>query len=314
MERAHKENKMASQEVRNSKIEAMRARMNAKLGGFRKDPDEFRPPNVETGKSKTYYFHILPPVDEEEPFFLKNAAHWINNKTVQCPRVHGTDDCPVCQLGFDLMEGVEDKKARSAIAKKFLPQQKYAINILFTNDQVNGDLAGKVMWFNTPQSVFAKMKDALMRDNAGDNPKKPLAFGDFTDPNASYVFELNITEKGTFNNYDTSDFLPDAPVKIADAKSVLAKRHDLASKFPEPDMKVLKEYEQKMLNGDDSGSDEKTEIKSETKSQSETKSKSEEKTETKSEKTEKAAPETKVEVKKGNEPDDLDKLLADLGV
>jgi len=294
---------MATKEERQAKIEAMRAKMNAKLGGFKRDPDEFRPPAVEPEKTKSYYFHVLPAVSDEDTFFYKNAAHWINNRTVQCPRVHETGDCPVCQLGFDMMEGVTDKKARSAIAKKFLPQQKYAINVLFTDDKVNGDLAGKVMWFNSPQSVFNKMKDALMRENAGDDSKKPLAFGDFTDPDASYIFNMSIVEKGGYNNYDTSDFYPSAPVKLPNDKA-LDQRHDLKGKFSEPDMKVLVEFERKSLSGGDETPEEtKTETKTEAKSETKTEQKSEVKAKAETKKVEVTTP--------GN--DDLDALLEELG-
>lgn len=301
---------MATKEERQAKIEAMRNKMNAKLGGFKKDPSEFRPPVVEPGKSRNFYFHVLPPINDGDIFFVKNAAHWINNRTVQCPRVHESGDCPVCQLGFDLMEGVTDKKARSAIAKKYLPQQKYAVNILFTDDKTNGDLAGKVMWFNVPQSVFKKMQDALMRDNAGDDPRMPQAFGDFTDPDASFVFGLFITEKGGYNNYDTSNFLPGKPTPLQNIKDVLNNRHDLSSKFPEPDMKILQEYEKKCLSGDTDAGTDAGEV--ETKTEQKVEQKVEQKAEQKSEKI-KTETQKKVEVSAPND-EDLEKLLNDLGV
>lgn len=280
-------------------LEEMRKRMGEKVNKYQKDPLEFRPPVMEQGKSRDYYFHVLPLVEDEVEFFYKNGAHFINNRYIQCPRAHDTVDadgrsveCPCCQLGFDLMEGQDDKTVRSKIAKKFLPQQKYAMNILFTDDEVNGDLRGKVMWYNAPSSVWTKMKDALLRNDPGSNKHKPLAFGIFTDVNNSYIFNLNVCEKGEYNNYDKSEFLGDKTWEIANAEQVLAARPSIKDKFPKPDITALADYATKQLS--DSGDVTTADTKSDTKSDAKTESKA--KTETV--KTEAKKPDVKTEVKK----------------
>jgi len=240
---------------RQQMLEEMRKRMGEKVSKYQKDPLEFKPPVMEPGKSRDYYFHILPLVEDEVEFFYKNGAHFINNRYIQCPRAHDTVDengnsvdCPCCQLGFDLMEGQTDKKIRSGIAKKFLPQQKYAINVLFTDDEVNGDLRGKVMWYNAPGSVWTKMKDALLRNDPGKDKHKPLAFGMFTDVTNSYIFNLHVCEKGGYNNYDQSDFLGDKTWEIANIEQVLKSRPSVKNKFPKPDINALADYATKQLS------------------------------------------------------------------
>lgn len=320
-------------------LEEMRKRMGEKVNKYQKDPLEFRPPVMEQGKSRDYYFHVLPLKEDELEWFYKNGAHFINNRYVQCPRAHDTVDadgrqveCPCCQLGFDLMEGQDDKKIRSQIAKKFLPQQKYAMNILFTDDEVNGDLRGKVMWYNAPSSVWSKMRDTLLRNDPGNNKHKLLAFGMFTDVTNSYIFNLHVCEKGDYNNYDQSDFLGDKTWEIENAEQILANRPTIKDKFPKPDITTLTDYATKQMSSAETEVDTaRIEVKTEAKAEAKVEAKKSveaKKPETKVEevkvevkkpvskevKVEVKKPETKVEAKAKQLDDDaeLDALLNDL--
>lgn len=234
---------------RKAALERMKARMAQKLGGS-KDSEEFRCKAVK-GEEKDYYFVVLPPVGDDDFFAECNGHHYINNHYVQCPRIHEVGKCPLCQMAFNLLEGVDDEETRRAIGKKYLPQQKFAVNIMFTDETVNGEYAGKVMWFNAPQSVFKKMKEAWMRADAGEDARKPKAFGDFYCLDEAYIFNLHVTEKGGYNNYDQSDFTVDKPIKIPNQSAILTKRHNLKSKFGAPNMDELTKFADKAMSGID---------------------------------------------------------------
>lgn len=325
---------------REAMLERMRKKMNEQKSGGR-DPEEFRPDNVKPGQTKDYYFYVLFPNDGEDMWFVENGSHWIDRRPYTCPRVSGEGDCPVCQLGFDLIEGVEDKETRSKIGKKFFPATRYGINILFTDDKDNGEYANRVMWYNAPNTVIKKMQEAFLRESAGDNPNKPQAFGDFFNPSASYMFNLSVSEKSGYNNYDASDFLAHAGTKAIPEQVTFEKggkkttgdpldfRHDLRSKIDPINMDFLNEYVEKFDGASDgqfedeekstrkpesskstrseTRSDAKTEVKTETKSEP---VKSEAKAETKSEP---AKAETKVDVEQSGDDDkELENLLNEL--
>ncbi len=258
-------------------VDAIRKKMADAKGGRMTDPNEFRPPQVKEGESFKFRFFILPPFEAGEKcadgeftqtselFYVQNGSHWINNKPYPCPRIHNDEECPMCSLGFELMGETQDKKMRSQIARQYLPQQKYAMNIYFPNDKANPeDLRGTVKWFNPGQSIYNKMEACIMNDDEGD-PADPQAYGIFYDPYESYLFQLVVGFKGGYRNYDESKFLASVgkrPIAAKDKKplesridEILAQRHDLFTKFDEPDTDKLASLVKSMTNGDGDGDD-----------------------------------------------------------
>jgi hypothetical protein len=243
-------------------LAALRKRLQDQKSSKR-DPHEFNPPKAKAGQTLNYRFFILPPLDAGDAtidgqasqsmnglYYVPNGAHWFNKRPTSCPRIHSgsEEECEICTYGFELMSEVEGtgdvaKKAKSAIAKTYLPVQKGAVNIYFPNDGANPEeLRGKVFWFNASQTVTDICEACALRDDAGD-PEDPQAFGVFYDEEAAFPFQLTITEQSGYNNYKTSKFLPNKRPLIAikkgetvlpDAakiKEILAQRHDLFTKF-----------------------------------------------------------------------------------
>ena len=249
-------------------IEKIRNKLRDKQGGKFKDPNEFRPPQAKEGETIKYRFYILPPLAQGdkcadgvasksmELFYLSNGAHWINNRSHACPRVHDEIECPVCQLGFDMMSETDDKRRRSEIAKQFLPRTQYAVNIYFPKDKINpADHGGRVMWMNISKQVFDKCEACLMTDDAGD-PTDPQPFGVFFDESDAYLFQLEITKKNQWNDYSSSKFLANVgkrplsqkPERIAE---ILSMRHDLFTKFQDRDVDGLAQLKKTLLSGSD---------------------------------------------------------------
>jgi len=244
-------------------LNKVRNKLKEKQGGKYKDPAEFRPPQVKDGETARYRFFILPPLEEGdtcvdgkasrsmELFFVQNGSHFLNNRMYQCPRVHDEEECPVCQLGFDLIGETQDKKRRSEIARQFLPRTQYAVNIYFPKDDVNpSDVAGKVLWLNASKQIYDKLEECIMREDAGD-PADPQPYGIFYDEEAAYLFQLEVNKKGEWNNYSNSKFLTSVGKRPIAGKSdnpnkeriqqILDARHDLFTKFAPRDRDKLEE-------------------------------------------------------------------------
>jgi hypothetical protein len=236
--------------------------------GSARDPAEFKPPQVKEGERKVYRFYVLPPVQQGEKveggvatksmelYGVSNGSHWIHNRPHACPRVHDQEDCPMCAYGFERMSETQDKKQKSAIAKAYLPGPRLALNIYFPNDSNNPEeLKDKNMWFNAPKQVTDLFEECVNRDDAGDIAD-PKAHGVFFDETAAYLFQLEITHKGGYNDYSSSKFLASVgPLPIAfsyDAAknripnqpaidAILARRFDLFTKFDARDAAKLQD-------------------------------------------------------------------------
>jgi hypothetical protein len=256
-------------------LEKIRKNMKDKAGSNRfKDEFEFKPANAKEGETIKYRFFILPPLKkgdkctggtaskDMELFFVQNGSHWFAKRPYPCPRVHDQDECPICQYGFDLMGDTKEKDKRSAIAKAYLPRALYAVNIYFTNSEANPEeLRGRVMWWNPSKQIFDVLERCLYKEGSGDQ-EDPEAYGVFFDEESAYVFQLEATKNGEYNDYKTSKFLakskmPIAATKVNDKitpdpegiKTILDMRHDLYTKFDPRDRAKLKEVAHKIIHG-----------------------------------------------------------------
>lgn len=268
-------------------LERMRAKQQEQ-SGFR-DPTEWRVPKLKAPEEKKYRVIILPPLEKGEACIGGTASdsmdlwhrvhghHFINKKRYECPRVHPEKgDCPLCSTGFDLMRETDDKKVRSALAKEWLSQQNFAVNIYFENHKDNPeDLRGKVLWWSIPNAIYNLADKAFKNDDQGDEDN-PQAHGLFFDPDAAFPIVVEVKVQNDYNNYSTSHFIG-KPRAIAGSQeeigAILAKRHDLAKKFEACDVNALNKLLQDKLgasgvetdgkkdDGDDGYVDKKTETK-----------------------------------------------------
>lgn len=255
-------------------IEALRKQMKDKMTGRAKDPFEFVPPKAKADEILKYKFFILPDLNKGDKvygglasrdmsgmFFLKDGNHWINKKPHACPRVINEEECELCNIGFDLMkEAGDDKKAKQEIAKQWLSQTTYKVNIYFPPSEPNPEaVRGKVFWLNGPKTCFDQWHGAFMRNDGG-IPEDPEAYGVFYDPNEAFPYMLVIKQKGEYNDYTGSKFLAGGG-KVAIASNqeaiqkILDQRHDLYTKIGTPDPAKIHEIANRMLNGGDTSSD-----------------------------------------------------------
>jgi len=232
-----------------------------KSGGSKRDPTEWRPKYKE-GETQKFKVYILPPLMEDDiclgkdgspikaesdwdVWFVNHGHHFINKRRHQCPRIHGTGDCPMCDAGFELMRDVDDKDARRAIAREWLSQESRGVNIYFLDSKENpDDLRGKVLWWNMPNVLFEQCVACIERDNPGDDEDDPQPFGLFFMPDEAFPVSIQLQEKGGYNNYDGSKILAKSRSITDDEDeldSILNRRTDIRLKFDDPDPKKLSE-------------------------------------------------------------------------
>lgn len=262
---------------RKEQLRKIREKVRKKKGERQRDPDEWRPPRLEADKEMKAKGFIMPPLEKGDAsskgvakygmdgvYFIQVGDHWINNKKHPCPRVYDNDECPVCTLGFDLIRDTQDKKARSELAKQYLPQTRFAVNIYFPKYATNPEeIRGKVVYYSMPSTMFDKLDQCLNSDGPGEDNDDPQPWGFFYDENDAYPFLIHITKQGIYNDYSQCKFLVNAQGPIAKTESkiedVLAMRHDLVDRFPArnaDNLKTLEKIVEGIMNGvDDNDSD-----------------------------------------------------------
>lgn len=268
---------MPSEQDRKEMLRKVREKMNQRKGGRQKDPHEWRAPKVAEGKELKIKCYVLPPIspgdtvesglaegDMQGLFYYQVGDHWINKKKLPCPRAYDNDDCPYCQLGFDLMKETDDKKARSELARTYLPKTSYVVNLYFPPfKSTPEDLRGKVFYYAAPKTIFDKFDECLNRDDDGGDPDNPEPYGLFYEPNEAYPFLIHITAKGEYNDYNSCKFLAAGRGPILEdsqkLQAILDQRHDIPSKYPArtpENLKTLSKIVDDLLkgsSGDDDG-------------------------------------------------------------
>lgn len=266
---------MADQD-RATMLQKLRDRLTKKKGGFRRDPAEWRAPQVGVGEEFKVKAYILPPLEKGEPcatgtaqvgmdglFFTQVGDHWVNKKKFPCPRVYDNDDCSYCQLGFDLLSETEAKTARSEISRAYLPRTQYVANVYFPDVKTNPeDLRGKVVFYAMPKTIFDKLEECICLDNAGDDPDDPHAWGIFYEPQDAYPLLITINRKGDYNSYVDSKLLAGGRGKIASSQKkideILAQRHDVPTKYSErspENRKTLQGFVDALMDGSTGNND-----------------------------------------------------------
>lgn len=259
-------------------IEELRKRMKERASSRSQDPHEFVPPKAKGDQVIKFKFFILPDLNEEDlcfggkatrgmdgMFFLKDGVHWVNKRPHACPRILSEEECEMCNIGFELMGEEESKDAKRAIAKQWLSQTNYKVNIFFPAMEPNPVIYhGKTMWFNGPKTCFDQWYGAFHRNDGG-TEDDPEAHGVFYDPYEAFAYSLVIKNQGDYNDYKSSKFLANlgkVPIlclpgtKTADEagiQKILNLRHDLFTKIDVPNPKKITELAQTMLHGEAGG-------------------------------------------------------------
>jgi len=218
------------------KLEELRKKLAEKMsknsGGFERDPNELRIPSNLNGEFQVT-FVVLPGleigekytkiigggrlmVEDVKPeqamdgdFYYPNGKHWFGRgqRPLECPRVQFGSYCPLCQFGFDLMEG-QPKEVKSRIAKKYLASGRWAVNVYVLNDPMNPEeYRDRVMWYNAPKTIQDKFTDCINRTDEGDDQYEKQPYGIFFHPSSCYIFKLKVKAKGGFPDYSESKFL-----------------------------------------------------------------------------------------------------------
>jgi hypothetical protein len=265
-------------------INRIRDQIRNKLGNRPLDPFEFRPPKAKKDEIIKIRMYILPPLNEgdtcnggtasrgmDDLFCIKHGNHWVNKRAYPCPRTNHDWPCEMCDTGFEQLRAIpkndQNQDARQAVVRNWLSQQVYLVNIYFPNISSNPEsLRGKVMFFNAPKTCFDQWTAAINRDAGGDTAD-PEAYGVFYDPEAAFMYQLEIQLSGNNNSYKTSRFLAsmgahpiarkkDQSIDEKRIQDILDQRHDLWTKIEVAKPEVIHKLVNQIMNGDDSEGDE----------------------------------------------------------
>jgi len=260
---------MATSKDKLERLRRVREKMLKKKGGFRRDPGEWKPPQVtvdQTWKAKAY---ILPPLNAgskcasgtavagmDDLFFFQAGDHWVNRKKHPCPRIYDGDHCPFCQLGFNLLSETDDKKSRREISQTYLPRTQYVMNLYFPDVSTNPEeLRGRVVFYAAPKTIFDKLDECLVRDSDGGDPDDPQPWGLFYDENDAYPLSISICKQGDYNSYTETKLLSrSGPVADSDEKveEILSQRYDIPTKYSkrtQDNLKILQGFVDALMDG-----------------------------------------------------------------
>jgi hypothetical protein len=233
----------------------------------RRDPDMFRVPSVKPSETAKYRFVVLPGLRKDDKcvgnvvtrsmddmFYFPGGQHWVMQRPYGCPRQFDNQECPMCNLGFNLLSECDIEEERRKISGLYLSKSIFIANIYFPPFNINPiELQNKVLWYAMPKTVYDKMEACVMREDAGDDPEHdPKPYGMFYDPEDCLVFQLEVTHKGGYNSYENSKFLltrQSIGETKEDIQAILDRRHDLWGKFPPRNAEELQQLVEKLYNG-----------------------------------------------------------------
>jgi hypothetical protein len=113
-----------------------------------------------------------------------------------------------------------------------------------------------------PKTIFDKLDECLARNDDGGDPDDPQPWGLFYDEENAYPLSLSICKHGEYNSYTETKLLSRCgPIAGSDEEitEILARRHDIPSKYPKrtsDNLKTLQGFVDALMDGvDDSGGD-----------------------------------------------------------
>lgn len=159
-------------------------------------------PTADDGKDGTYkaIIRFVPNPANPRNSLVKKYVHWLTNangdgKMVDSPSTVG-EKCPIADVFFKLRKS--DSAVDRKMSDKLKRREQYFALVKVIKDPQNPDLEGQYKIFKFGYKIKEKIDEEL----------KP-AFGEPTqvfDLFAGKNFELIITRQGEYNNYDKSKF------------------------------------------------------------------------------------------------------------
>ena len=175
------------------------------------------------GEEGAVNVRLLPGVANPQEFYVQTQNHKIGENTYACGRLEG-DDCPICQLYFDIWKDINKagkdseagKKAQAWMKEKkgFRPNNLYYMNVLDRRD-------GKVRVLCQFSDTFEKIMAGFFDADYG-NGEIPVY-----DPEKGWDFKLVMTKNaGGYTSFVNSTYRPKQS-KLDNHETVWAQRHDL---------------------------------------------------------------------------------------
>ena len=185
-------------------------------------------PKAKDGKGNVYksYIRFVPNIENPKLPYIHKFVHYLRDEegdlhVVDSPTTVGKKNDPLTKRFFSLRNSnnPKDKKKSSDLKRS---ETNYAL-IQIVKDDNRPDLAGKIMIFRFGQTIREKLEDMMFPpdDNSDDDFVKNEPINVF-DPMDAPVFELNITLKEQFNNYNNSKFIEKrVPILLLDENNKL---------------------------------------------------------------------------------------------
>ena len=167
-------------------------------------------PKAKEGKDGVYnaLIRFVPNVHDTKNSRIMKHSHWLtddegNGFYFDCPTTVG-DKCPICSKFFDLRE------SESALDQKRAPnfrrQTSHFHLVQIIDDKINPDLNGSIQIFKYGKTIDDKYQSQLSPEFG-----KPVIPSDVFE---GKPFQLKVTQKGQWNNYDSCQFLESSPIEI----------------------------------------------------------------------------------------------------
>ena len=162
---------------------------------------------------------LLPGLDGQE-WYAETAIHRIPqdgqkwDKNVHCRRIHG-EECPICDVYYQLWDGIndgssDDPDADKKLASKIKARSRYYINVINKEEDDN-----PVQILSVGVKLFKSMVGVMMDED----------FEDITDLETGNDYKIVKKEVEGYPNYDQSRPRP-AKSKALDSKKAVAEAMD----------------------------------------------------------------------------------------
>jgi len=172
-------------------------------GGEKKGGSDLYAPKAEQGSDGTYSSQIrfLPNPSNPRKPFIRKYVYWLTDSDgkgfyVDSPSTVG-DKCVIQDMFFKLRNS--DSAVDNKMSEELKRKEVYYALVQIVTDKQNPALEGQIKIFKFGYKIKLKIDDEL-------NPKFDEPVQVF-DPFEGKNFELNISKKGGFPNYDSCKFM-----------------------------------------------------------------------------------------------------------
>lgn len=177
-------------------FEALRRKLQENQPSEKKDQTQERPKaKFWNPKNGTNIIRILPGKTRGNDFYVETLVHWVENTPVNCRRMEGHDDCPICKQVKALYEAGETSKASKLRASK-----RYYFNVIDRENEAEGPMV-----YGCGVKVFNQVLSIMIDPD----------YGDITDPDNGFDLKLIRTPKGGSNvDYNVTPRRNESPLNI----------------------------------------------------------------------------------------------------